>query len=116
MTYSAQESHDEHIAIRVATEADADSLCRLAQLDSRSLSDGPHLIAVVGSEARAALSLEDGTVIANPFEQTSELIEVLGVRARQLNGRPRRWRWGLRRRARRLAPQPPGTLRPASHS
>lgn len=72
------------IVIRHATDSDHDTrvLARLAALDSRRRMRGPALIAEVDGVARAALDLADGSVAADPFVTTAELIELLRVRAR----------------------------------
>ena len=80
------------IVIRHATHADAEVLERLAILDSRAPLHGRALIAEVDGTARAALDLEDGSVAADPFVATVELVKLLRVHA---GGRPARRR-GLR--------------------
>jgi len=71
------------IIIRPATDSDHDQrmLSRLAALDSRRRLRGPALIAEVDGVARAALDLSDGSVAADPFVPTAELVELLRVRA-----------------------------------
>jgi hypothetical protein len=73
--------------IRIATAGDRLSLQRLAELDSATPPTGATLIAELRGSAVAALSLNDGSTIADPFVPTSELVELLRVRAKQL--RPR---------------------------
>ena len=68
------------IVIRQAHEADAGKLDRLAVLDSAQLSSGPFLIAEVGGEARAALSMADGRAVADPFFPSAQLVELMRVR------------------------------------
>jgi hypothetical protein len=96
------------VTIVEATSADRRELERLAQLDStrpfadpesRSRGSGVILVAKVEDEFRAAYSVTEKRAIANPFRRTTELVELLAVRAKQLNG-------GRRRRS--SAPQPPG--------
>lgn len=74
------------IVIRHATDSDHDKrvLARLAALDSRRRIRGPALIAEVDGVARAALDLADGSVAADPFVPTAELVELLRVRARSV--------------------------------
>ncbi len=43
------------------------------------------LLGVVMQRPIAALSLRDGSVIADPFSPTAELVELLRLRARQLS-------------------------------
>ena len=65
------------ITIRQATSADAFTLRRLAALDDRPALHGEALVAEQAGDIRAALSLEDGRAIANPFAPTAELVEML---------------------------------------
>jgi hypothetical protein len=70
--------------IRRTTPDDAIALMRLASLDSQPPFGHDALVAVVDGEIRAAVSLADGRAIANPFEHTAELVELLRMRAEQL--------------------------------
>jgi len=100
------------VTIRAATADDRAELERLAGLDSTRLPAGPMLVAEVGDEFRAAYSVSERRAIANPFRRTAELVELLAMRAKQLNRGGRR-----RRRRRSAAPQPPGIglgLRPTT--
>jgi hypothetical protein len=65
---------------------------RLAALDSAPRPAGPLLVASVDGVARAALPLDGGPVIADPFERTDSLVALLRVRAAQLRARPARRR------------------------
>ena len=76
---------DQALTIRLASTADAAALSRLAQLDSAPRPKPvATLVAVVGDEVQAALPLDGGTVIANPFRRTAELVPMLADRAAQL--------------------------------
>ena len=70
------------ITIRQATSADAFALRRLAALDDARALRGEVLLAEQGGDLRAALSLENGRAIANPFAPTAELVEMLRMRSR----------------------------------
>ena len=79
------------------------ALARLAQLDSSTPPAHPVLLAEVDGQLRAALALTDGTVVADPFHPTADVIDLLRARARHLDAtppitRPRRLRsyFGLR--------------------
>jgi hypothetical protein len=89
------------IGIRMAQPSDTAALERLAQLDSRPVPHEPVLLAEVGGELWSALSLDDGSIVADPFHLTGELQFLLTERARQLQraARPRRSRIVRRRRA-----------------
>ena len=93
------------VTIRAARPSDAVALARLASLDSATATPPePLLVAEVAGEVRAAISLYDGRVIANPFAPTAALVELLEARARQLRGGRRRFRQArARHRARRVA-------------
>jgi hypothetical protein len=94
------------IRIRVAREADLAAVTRVAGRDSNQPPAWPILIAEVGAELRAAISLTDGEVVADPFHRTTELVEMLRIRAQSAsansNGevirfeRPRRERIAFR--------------------
>ena len=73
------------VVIRMATAADRSSLERLAQLDSADMPTGATLIAELGERAVAALSLNDGDAIADPFVPTGDIVALLRLRATQLN-------------------------------
>ncbi len=77
-------SADADVRIRYARQDDDAALRRLAELDSASVPAAPLLIGEVGGELRAAMSLVDSAVIADPFRPTVALVELLRVRAVQL--------------------------------
>ncbi len=72
------------ITIRAARSHDAAALRCLAALDSAPALRGDALIAEIDGEALAALALGDGRVVADPFRLTAELLEILRLRAAQL--------------------------------
>ena len=55
------------LTLRFAGPADTDAIDRLAQLDSRRSPRGPVLVAEVGGELWAAMSLDDRHAVADPF-------------------------------------------------
>jgi hypothetical protein len=65
----------------------------LAQLDSARCPSGRVLVAAVGGEPRAALPLEGGRAIADPFHRTAELVALLELRLAHANGRSSRGRF-----------------------
>ena len=67
--------------IRIATRHDSDWLRDLAELDSRKPLDGRVLVADLDGTPAAALSLDDGRVIADPFQRTDHLVANLRMRA-----------------------------------
>jgi hypothetical protein len=73
------------VTIRMAAPADAAALSRLAELDSApQLEPVPALVAEVRGELHAALAIDSGRAIADPFEPTAELVAMLAQRAEQL--------------------------------
>jgi hypothetical protein len=72
---------------------------RLAHLDSVRCPRGPLLIAAVGERPYAAMPIDGGPVIADPFRRTAELASLLTLRASQLRPARRRWRIGSPRGA-----------------
>ena len=83
------------ITIRAARAEDMGEIARVAGRDTHELPEGALLVAKVGSDVRAAISLADGTIIADPFHRTAELVAMLKIRAAA------------------VAPRPPGPDRPA---
>jgi hypothetical protein len=69
------------ITIRPAFADDRAALIRLAALDSSPVPTSPVLLAEVDEEARAALSLADGSVVADPFFRTLDLVALLRAHA-----------------------------------
>jgi len=108
-------SREAEITVRALHESDRGALARLAGRDTADVPAGHALGAEMNGALVAALSLEDGRVIADPFSSTSSAIELLRLRARQLGVAGRRHRLPrLRRRAAMprargaLAGSPPG--------
>ena len=81
---------DARVTFRYAGPADADALTVLAQLDSSRAPSGDVIVADADGELWAAVSLDDGHAVADPFRPTGELVSLLHERARQLRRqRPR---------------------------
>jgi hypothetical protein len=81
------------ITIRLATKNDDLSLARLAALDSTEEVPAGHvLLGEVGGNLRAALSLSDGSAIADPFHPTADLLKLLRAHARRVRS-PRSNGW-----------------------
>lgn len=87
-TSPSRAAHDpaaEAVTIRMALPDDRVALTRLAQLDSAPAPETvPMLVAEVDGELRAALPLDGGPAIADPFRRTAELVAMSVERARQL--------------------------------
>ncbi len=77
-------STDTTISIRLATPDDGRALARLAALDSGTVPAGQVLLAERDGELQAALALDGGARLADPFVPTAELLALLRVRATRL--------------------------------
>jgi hypothetical protein len=99
------------VTIRPAEAEDAAALARVAALDSASPPRGAVLLAEVEGELWAALPLDGGRPIGDPFRPSADLLRLLELRASQLaDGHGRRPR---RRHGGSLVPLPRWRRRPA---
>jgi hypothetical protein len=73
------------LQIRPAVAADEATLRRLAALDSQRPFAAPALIAELDGDPVAALSLDSGRAVADPFRSTAALVEILEIQARALH-------------------------------
>jgi hypothetical protein len=69
------------LTIRPADLADLAALDRLAALDTAPAPTGDVLVAEVAGELWAAVELDSGTAIADPFRPSGELVELLRLHA-----------------------------------
>ena len=77
--------HDlKDVTIGVATPDDARVLQYLAQIDSAPLVTGRVLLAELDGVPYAAISLDTGAVVADPFRPTAEAVRMLRLRRYQL--------------------------------
>jgi hypothetical protein len=67
--------------IRMATSEDGESLRRLAALDSQRQLGGAILIGELQGQPAAALALQSGRVVADPFRSTAHLVATMRTRA-----------------------------------
>jgi hypothetical protein len=83
------------ITIRHTTEADREALRRLGDLDGGRAPAGPALAAYENGELVAAVGVEDGRTVADPFRYTAYLVRMLDLRIEQerRSGRRRPLRW-----------------------
>lgn len=72
------------LTLRTCGDRDAGALRRLAERDSALVPDGNVLAAEVGGELVAAIALESGRVIADPFTPTAQAVELLHRRRAQM--------------------------------
>ena len=78
------------LVLRLAGADDVPALKILAELDEDPEPSGEVLLALIDGEAVAAMSLDDGQVVANPFVATSDAVSLLRLRAGHLAGRAQR--------------------------
>jgi hypothetical protein len=76
--------HGTDVAIRIAKARDAAAVHELEALDGRLLGTGAQLLAELGGIPVAAIAVADDTVVADPFEKTAQVVDLLRIRARQL--------------------------------
>jgi hypothetical protein len=76
-----RESKMQNLTIRRATAADEFAVRRLAALDSAFPPTGDVLLAEMGDELWAALSVDTGHAVADPFRPSRDLVDLLRVRA-----------------------------------
>jgi hypothetical protein len=98
MNHFTSTTSTEAVLMRRATDADSARIRTLAMLDNKRVPAGPFIVAEAGGELLAAQSLSTGTVVADPFRLTSDLVAMLDLRAHQLSPtsdlsahRARRW-------------------------
>lgn len=79
--------HDRTAGVRVRrfTERDIDGIRRLSALDDKPVPTGGVLVAELAGELVAALPLDGGEALADPFKPTADIVAMLQLRARQLN-------------------------------
>ena len=70
--------------IRRAARGDTRRLRMLAELDSGPAPSGPALVAEVDGRLVAALPLDGGRPVADPFVPSAPLVKLLELRAAQL--------------------------------
>ena len=72
------------LAIRPAFAEDAAAVTRLAALDSAAIPTGALLLGVLDGRPLAAVSVDTGAVIADPFSPTADLVALLQQRVGHL--------------------------------
>jgi hypothetical protein len=71
-------------AIELRLSACRDELERLAALSERTLKGGDWIVADVDGVPVAAVSVEDGTTVYDPFRPTSQAVSLLQLRRKQV--------------------------------
>lgn len=72
------------VLIRNASDRDAQKLHRLAVLDSAPDLHGPAIVAEREGRVIAAMPLDGGRAIADPFEPSADVVRLLELRRAQL--------------------------------
>jgi hypothetical protein len=75
---------ESQVTLRCAGPADEPALLRLAELDSARPLSHPVIVAESFGKLLAAHSLRDRRTVADPFEPTAALVDLLIARARQI--------------------------------
>jgi hypothetical protein len=73
----------EPITIRHSTSRDRVRVEELAELDGRPAPEGDALVAEVDGKLWAAVGVDDGAAVADPFLPTADVVWLLQVRAEQ---------------------------------
>jgi hypothetical protein len=96
------------IAIRRADASDARALWRLAALDNAAAPHAGPDVLVAEVAGRIVAAVHGDRAIADPFQRTAELVELLRLRVAQVTRveRRERSRRGRRPRASRVVPHP----------
>lgn len=98
---------DSTLTLRLATRADEREIRRLAALDTSPIPAEPALVATENGALIAAISLADGTEVANPFVPSQAALDLLRLRAAHIRDE----RLPSRRRLRRWL----GSVSPSAH-
>jgi hypothetical protein len=72
------------VTVRRFSERDIDGIRRLAALDEKPVPIGGVLVAELAGELVAALPVDGGEALADPFTPTADIVALLELRARQL--------------------------------
>jgi hypothetical protein len=72
------------VGLRYAVPADAAAIERLAEIDSSYAPRGVVLVAEIEDELWAAVSVDDGHAVSDPFRPTGELVHRMMATARRV--------------------------------
>jgi hypothetical protein len=75
---------EDGLTVRAATQRDSEAVRLLAALEGVTMPRGEMLVAQVGEDVVAALPLDGGRPLADPFRPSAQHVELLRLRARQL--------------------------------
>jgi hypothetical protein len=83
---AAPTAPEEPVTLRLACAGDVAALGELAALEGRPEPAGSHVVAEVEGRIVAALPLDGGAALGDPFVPTAHLVPLLELRAEQLTG------------------------------
>jgi hypothetical protein len=72
------------VAVRMAREEDVNAIYRIAALDDKKAPQGRVLVAEADGELIAALGIDGGSAVADPFRWTSDVLALMEMRAEQI--------------------------------
>ena len=72
------------VAVRLARAEDEQAIRRIAALDGKKAPEGRVLVAEADAEVIAALAIESGRAVADPFRWTSDVVALMQMRAEQI--------------------------------
>lgn len=76
---------EDGLTVRAATQRDGEAVRLLAALEGVQMPKGEMLVAEVGDDVVAALPLDGGRPLADPFRPTKHIVALLELRARQVH-------------------------------
>ena len=79
-----RDSSDLCLTVRRLANSNIDAIRRLAELDGKPTPIGAVLVAEVAEELVAAVPVDGGEALADPFKPTADIVALLRLRARQL--------------------------------
>jgi hypothetical protein len=79
-----RDSSDLCLTVRRLANSNIDAIRRLAELDGKPTPIGAVLVAEVAEELVAAVPVDGGEALADPFKPTADIVALLELRARQL--------------------------------
>jgi hypothetical protein len=74
------------VVVRLARPEDAAAVRRIAALDDKKVPAGSSLVAEADGQVIAALAIEGGHAVADPFQWTADVVALMEMRAAQLGG------------------------------
>ena len=81
---SGRQGGYDSVAVRLARPEDESAIHRIASLDGKKAPEGRVLVAEADREIIAALAVNGGHAVADPFRWTSDVLALMEMRAEQL--------------------------------